>query len=98
VINPTKAEHLAREIQRLIQEEDYSAAQRLLPSFAEAVTGDAGGQASLETLEGAARFLRSAARTVKVQRSHHAVALEELRGKQNTSPAIPGRHTIDLKA
>jgi len=85
---------LAGDIQRLIRQEQYTEAQNLLPSFAQAVIEACNrGEQEQEFLQ-AKQFLQSAVIAVKARQAHYLGQLEDLErhrayvGAPNRKPAL----------
>ena len=90
---------LAGAIQRLIRQEQYTEAQELLPSFAQAVVEACNtGEQEQEFLR-AKQFLQSAVIAVKARQAHYLGQLEDLERHRAyvgvaRSEALPGFHRL----
>jgi hypothetical protein len=81
---------LAGDIQRLIHDEQYTEAQELLPSFAQAVVEACNGSGQEQEFLKAKQFLQSAVVAVKARRAHYLVELDDL-GRQRAYVGAPDR-------
>lgn len=81
---------LADEIQRLIQQEQYTQAQDLLPTFAQAVIEACNETGQEQEFLQAKQFLQSAVVAVKSRRSHYVGQLDDL-NHQRAFAGVPNR-------
>lgn len=85
---------LADEIHRLIRQEEYSQAQELLPSFAQAVIESCNASGQEQEFLKAKQFLQSAVVAVKSRKAHYIAEFADLR-RERAYTGTPER-TISL--
>ena len=78
MIGAVTHQKIAGEIQRLIHQEQYTAAQELLPSFAQAVIEACNQVEQEQEFKQAKQFLQSAVTAVKARRAHYLMQADEL--------------------
>jgi succinate dehydrogenase/fumarate reductase-like Fe-S protein len=92
IITTATHQKLAGEIQRLIQQEQYSRAQELLPNFAQAVVEACNASGKEQEFLQAKQFLQSAVVAVKSRQAHYMVQMDDL-GRQRAYTGVSDRKT-----